>query len=77
MGIRRRKPAAVIPLTKADRCDRCGAEGHVRLVKDGLDLVFCAHHYRTHDIALSFAGFLINDDTRDTLTTRPADVRGA
>jgi hypothetical protein len=74
---RRRKPAEVIPLTKADRCDRCGAEGHIRLVKGGLDLVFCAHHYREHDIELSFAGFLINADTRDTLTTRPADVRGA
>jgi hypothetical protein len=74
---RRRKPDEVAPLTKADRCDRCGAEGAIRLVKDGLDLVFCAHHYRKHDIALSFAGFLINDDRRDALTTRPADVRGA
>jgi hypothetical protein len=77
MSFRRRRPAEVIPLTKADRCDRCGAEGHVRLVKDGRDLVFCAHHYRKHDLALAFAGFLINADTRAALTTRPADVSGA
>jgi hypothetical protein len=74
---RRRKPIMVIPLTSRDRCDRCGAEGRIRLVLGPNDLVFCAHHYHDHEEALFFAGWSINDDTRAALTARPADVRGA
>jgi hypothetical protein len=77
MALRRRKPVIIIPLTKHDRCDRCGTEGRVRLVLGPHDLVFCAHHYAEHADALLFAGWQVNDDQRAALTARPADVRGA
>lgn len=69
--------AIIIPLSKRDRCDQgeCGAQAHVRVMKDRLDLVFCGHHYRDHEDALFLSGWTINDDTRDTLTTRPADIK--
>lgn len=39
----------VVPLTAADRCDRCGAQAQARMngPKGGV-LEFCAHHYRAH-----------------------------
>ena len=40
-------------LTFHDRCDRCGAQGLVRVaINDDLDLVFCGHHFHTHQEAL-------------------------
>ncbi|ODU02558.1 MAG: hypothetical protein ABS81_17245 [Pseudonocardia sp. SCN 72-86] len=37
------------PLTRADRCDACGAAARVRVVlpTDG-ELLFCGHHARRH-----------------------------
>lgn len=33
-------------LTGFDRCDRCYAQGYIRVeLESGLDLVFCGHHY--------------------------------
>ena len=41
------QPAAV------DRCDRCGAQGKVRVVlAGGGDLVFCGHHARQYDATI-------------------------
>jgi len=40
----------VAGLTKADRCDGCGAQAHYRVGKgtEVGDLDFCAHHFREH-----------------------------
>lgn len=41
------EPAA---LTRADRCDRCGAQAYVRAVLEaGGELLFCAHHARANE----------------------------
>ena len=37
-------------LTRADRCDRCGAAAQVRAVlPSGGELLFCGHHARKHN----------------------------
>jgi len=42
-----------VPLTAADRCDRCGARATMRLVfGGGSDLLLCGHHARKHDDAI-------------------------
>lgn len=47
-------PADVaVPLTAADRCDRCGARATTRAVFDsGLELLFCGHHSRKYEVAV-------------------------
>lgn len=55
-------------LTAADRCDRCGARAYVRvLLPGGGELLFCAHHGRTHASALRAREADILDETH-TLT---------
>jgi len=61
-------PATMTPatadLTRADRCDRCGAQAFVRAVlpaADGLQLLFCGHHYRDNELSLIAAGALVLD----------------
>ncbi|CAN5848082.1 hypothetical protein BH09ACT7_BH09ACT7_16610 [soil metagenome] len=40
-------------LTKADRCDRCGAAARVRAVlPSGAELLFCQHHANEHEARL-------------------------
>lgn len=49
-------------LTRADRCDRCGAQAFVRAVLPGVgDLLFCGHHYRDHELGLISAGAVVLD----------------
>lgn len=37
------------PLTRADRCDACGAAARVRVVlPTDAELLFCGHHARRH-----------------------------
>lgn len=37
------------PLTRLDRCDRCGAAAQLRAVlPSGGELLFCGHHGRRH-----------------------------
>jgi hypothetical protein len=41
------------PLTRLDRCDRCGAAALLRAVlATGGELLFCGHHAREHGPAL-------------------------
>lgn len=41
------------PLTRADRCDRCGAGARVRAkLPSGLELLFCQHHANEHEAKL-------------------------
>lgn len=40
-------------LTRADRCDRCGAAARVRaLLPSGAMLLFCQHHANEHEAKL-------------------------
>jgi len=40
-------------LTKADRCDRCGAAARVRAkLPSGAELLFCQHHADQHEASL-------------------------
>ncbi|AGM29562.1 Uncharacterised protein [Mycobacteroides abscessus subsp. abscessus] len=41
-------------LTKADRCDRCGAAARVRAtLPSGAELLFCQHHANEHSEKLA------------------------
>ncbi|MBA0044896.1 hypothetical protein [Mycobacterium sp. NPDC050853] len=41
-------------LTKADRCDRCGAAARVRAtLPSGAELLFCRHHANEHSDRLT------------------------
>lgn len=40
-------------LTRADRCDRCGAAARVRaILPSGAELLFCQHHADQHQAKL-------------------------
>jgi hypothetical protein len=60
------------PLSAVDRCDRCGAQAYVRVeLTSGGELLFCAHHARTHLDALQQVAAAIHDET-DRLADTPA-----
>jgi hypothetical protein len=45
------------PLTRQDRCDRCGAAAKVRAALPGSgELLFCGHHARKHAPRLQAIG---------------------
>jgi hypothetical protein len=52
-----------IPLSIADRCDRCGAQAFVRAVFVTGELTFCGHHGRELHIALERDAILFEDAT--------------
>lgn len=64
-----------VPLTAADRCDRCGARAYVRVVLPAGELFFCAHHGRKHAIALADVADYIQDETDRLLAEHPDLVR--
>ena len=45
-------PDPSIELTRADRCDRCGAQAYYRYLFESGDLLFCQHHQHDHNKAL-------------------------
>jgi len=52
----------------AERCDRCGAQGKVRVVlPGGGDLVFCGHHARKYDTTIRSvaAEIVLSDEPSD------------
>src|SRR6187402_96051 len=52
-------------LTRQDRCDRCGAQAYVKATlptADGMELLFCGHHFRAHELKLVAAGATIQDE---------------
>lgn len=62
-------------LVAADRCDRCGAQAHVRvLLPSGGELLFCAHHGRVHEARLREMAAAIQDDS-SRLDKEPANDR--
>ena len=66
-------------LTAADRCDRCGAQAHVRVtLVSGGELLFCAHHAREHLPKLRQVAADIQDETSRLTkipSTAPTDER--
>jgi hypothetical protein len=66
-------------LVAADRCDRCGAQAHVRvLLTSGSELLFCAHHARHHESRLREIDAYIQDQSerlRDTSASATLDER--
>jgi len=57
--------ATVAPpsLEASDRCDRCGARAYIRVVLPGGELLFCAHHGRTHREALQQQALHVQDES--------------
>ncbi len=61
-------------LVAADRCDRCGAQAHVRvMLASGGELLFCAHHGRMHEAKLRELEAAIQDSS-ERLTATPASA---
>jgi len=57
--------ALAVPMNALHRCDRCGAQAPVRVVLHSRqDLLFCAHHYRQHAVALTRVAAGIQDETQ-------------
>jgi len=50
-------------MTKADRCDRCGAEAFFLAMRGSAHLLFCNHHGRFHAPALIHQGWEILDES--------------
>ncbi|WP_448630409.1 DUF7455 domain-containing protein [Cellulomonas soli] len=68
-------PTTDATLTRQDRCDRCGAQAFVRATlpaADGLELLFCGHHFRAHELKLVAAGATIVDE-RHRIDEQPAE----
>ncbi|HKC29803.1 MAG TPA: hypothetical protein VKB75_17440 [Jatrophihabitans sp.] len=60
------------PLSAADRCDRCGAQAYVRAtMESGLDLLWCAHHFRENETRLREIAVSIQDES-ERLASVPA-----
>jgi hypothetical protein len=58
------------PITAADRCDRCGARAYIRVtLPGGGELLFCAHHGRTHASALRARDAVIQDESERLVET--------
>ena len=50
--------------TALDRCDRCGAQAHIRATTARYELLLCAHHGRESHAALVRKGWRIENDNR-------------
>lgn len=51
-------------LTASDRCDRCGAQGYVKVtLASGGTLIFCGHHARKHEEKLRLIATEYVDET--------------
>jgi len=46
-----------IEFTAEDRCDRCGAQALSSYKKEALELLFCLHHAKRHNLALECSGW--------------------
>ena len=70
---------APVPITAADRCDRCGARAYIRVtLPGGGELLFCAHHGRTHATALRAREAVIQDESErlaETSANAPDEER--
>lgn len=46
-----------VSFNATDRCDRCPAQAYALYQKDGMDLVFCLHHAKKHNLVLECEGW--------------------
>lgn len=46
-----------IEFNAEDRCDRCPGQAYALYRKDELDLQFCLHHAKQHNLALEVEGW--------------------
>ena len=61
-------------LTRADRCDRCGAAARVRAkLPSGAELLFCQHHANEHEAKLVELAAVMEVEPRPT-PDGPADA---
>lgn len=51
-----------VEFTAQDRCDRCGAQAYAAYYKDELELQFCLHHAKQHNLALEVSGWMVSYD---------------
>ena len=62
-------------LTRADRCDRCGAAARVRAkLPSGAELLFCQHHANEHEAKLVELAAVLEVSAAEPVgraTTRP------
>ena len=59
-------PPIPMPLTAVDRCDRCGAAAKVRAVLPaGGELLFCRHHYNSHEARLAELSAIVEDSAAE------------
>ena len=59
-------PPISMPLTAVDRCDRCGAAAKVRaILPAGGELLFCRHHYNSHDARLAELSAIVEDSAAE------------
>lgn len=57
-------PLALTPLFNAkDRCDKCGAQAHMRARLAGGTLLFCGHHGNAFRASLIAAGAALEEDS--------------
>ncbi|ROS23740.1 hypothetical protein [Cellulomonas sp. PhB150] len=69
------QPTTTAQLTRQDRCDRCGAQAYVKAtlpMGEGMELLFCGHHFRDHEAKLVAAGAAILDE-RHRIDEQPAE----
>jgi len=66
------KAVARPPLNHSDRCDRCGAQGLVRVFLTTGDLTFCHHHYEENKEALAAVIFDTQDERERLLNVKPS-----
>ena len=64
-------------LTRADRCDRCGAAARVRAkLPSGAELLFCQHHANEHEAKLVELAAVIEVSRVRLLTDPPTTTYG-
>lgn len=61
----------VVPLTLADRCDRCGAQAFVRVEFVEGSLMFCGHHFRKNEDVLRERAIFVQDEL-DKINLKPS-----
>lgn len=52
----------IIEFSALDRCDRCGAQAYMSAKRDSLELLFCLHHGKQHNLALELDDWILAYD---------------
>lgn len=51
-----------VEFTALDQCDRCPQRAIALASYEGLELLFCRHHIRQHNLALEMSGWQMSFD---------------